>query len=459
MYFWQYKFIIKRCFFKQRAVNRKKGIKMKKIEEYVRSIPDFPEPGIIFRDITSVLQDADGLQLAIDSMIKLLDGVEYDVVAGTESRGFIFGVPIAYEMHKPFVPVRKKGKLPCETISQSYDLEYGQATIEMHKDSIKPGQKVVIIDDLSNSNIEVLDGIERITGIRPEFIKLDLKDKEGTREALKAHPGIKGIILFAASKAVGESVQQPLKYYRNNVVTLVNLLELMPEFNIEGIVFSSSCTVYGQPDPENLPVTENAPIKPATSPYGNTKQINEEIIRDTIASGSPINAIMLRYFNPIGAHPTALIGELPNGVPQNLLPYVTQTAMGIREKLSVFGDDYDTPDGSCIRDYIYVVDLAKAHVIAMDRILNNKQKEKVEVFNIGTGNGVSVLELIRTFEKATGVKLNYQIVGRRAGDIEKVWANPDFANKELGWKAEANLEDTLRSAWNWQLKLRERGIQ
>ena len=321
------------------------------------------------------------------------------------------------------------------------------------------GYEVVIIDDLSNSNIEVLDGIERITGIRPEFIKLDLKDKEGTREALKAHPGIKGIILFAASKAVGESVQQPLKYYRNNVVTLVNLLELMPEFNIEGIVFSSSCTVYGQPDPENLPVTENAPIKPATSPYGNTKQINEEIIRDTVASGAPINAIMLRYFNPIGAHPTALLGELPNGVPQNLIPYLTQTAIGIREKLSVFGDDYDTPDGSCIRDFINVVDLAKAHVIAIRRILEKKQKEKVEVFNIGTGRGVSVLELINGFEKATGVKLNYQIVGRRAGDIEKVWANPDFANKELGWKAVETLEDTLRSAWNWQLKLRERGIQ
>ena len=246
--------------------------------------------------------------------------------------------------------------------------------------------------------------------------------------------------------------KKPLLYYRNNLVSLINLLELMPKHGVEGIIFSSSCTVYGQPDV--LPVTEEAPIKKAESPYGNTKQINEEIIRDTVASGSPINAIMLRYFNPIGAHPTALIGELPNGVPQNLLPYVTQTAMGIREKLSVFGDDYDTPDGSCIRDYIYVVDLAKAHVIAMDRILNNKQKEKVEVFNIGTGKGVSVLELINTFEKATGVKLNYQIVGRRAGDIEKVWANPDFANKELGWKAEANLEDTLRSAWNWQLKLR-----
>jgi len=238
---------------------------------------------------------------------------------------------------------------------------------------------------------------------------------------------------------------------------LINLLELMPKHGVEGIVFSSSCTVYGQPD--ELPVTEKAPIKKAESPYGNTKQINEEIIRDTVASGAPINAIMLRYFNPIGAHPTALLGELPNGVPQNLIPYLTQTAIGIREKLSVFGDDYDTPDGSCIRDFINVVDLAKAHVIAIRRILEKTQKEKVEVFNIGTGRGVSVLELINGFEKATGVKLNYQIVGRRAGDIEKVWANPDFANKELGWKAVETLEDTLRSAWNWQLKLRERGIQ
>ena len=276
------------------------------------------------------------------------------------------------------------------------------------------GYEVVIIDDLSNSNIEVLDGIEKITGIRPEFIQLDLKDKEGTRKALEAHPGIKGIILFAASKAVGESVQQPLKYYRNNIVTLVNLLEMMPEFNIEGIVFSSSCTVYGQPDPENLPVTENAPIKPAMSPYGNTKQINEEIIRDTIHAGAPFKSIILRYFNPIGAHPSAEIGELPNGVPQNLIPYLTQTAMGIRKELSVFGDDYDTADGSCIRDYINVVDLAKAHVIAMDRMLENKSDEHIEIFNLGTGNGVSVLELINTFEQTTGVKVPHKIVGRRA---------------------------------------------
>ena len=284
------------------------------------------------------------------------------------------------------------------------------------------GYDVVIIDDLSNSNIEVLDGIEKITGIRPEFIKLDLKDKEGTREALKAHPGINGIILFAASKAVGESV-------------------------------------YGQPDPENLPVTEDAPIKPATSPYGNTKQINEEIIRDTIHANAPFKSIILRYFNPIGAHPSAEIGELPNGVPQNLIPYLTQTAIGIRKELSVFGDDYDTPDGSCIRDYINVVDLAKAHVIAMDRMLGGKTEENVEYFNLGTGNGVTVLELINTFEKATGVKVPHKIVGRREGDIEKVWANPERANKVLGWTAKETLSDTLASAWKWQEKLRERGIQ
>ena len=319
------------------------------------------------------------------------------------------------------------------------------------------GYEVIIIDNLSNSNADVVDNIEKVSGIRPVFEKLDCLDFDGLDAVFNKYKGIKAIIHFAASKAVGESVEKPLLYYRNNLVSLINLLELMPKHGIEGIVFSSSCTVYGEPD--ELPVTENAPIKKATSPYGNTKQINEEIVRDTVASGAPINAILLRYFNPIGAHPTALLGELPNGVPQNLIPYLTQTAIGIREKLSVFGDDYDTPDGSCIRDFINVVDLAKAHVIAIARILEKKQKDKVETFNIGTGRGVSVLELINGFEKATGVKLNYQIVGRRAGDIEKVWANPDYANKELGWKAVESIEDTLRSAWNWQLKLRERGIQ
>ena len=319
------------------------------------------------------------------------------------------------------------------------------------------GYDVVIIDNLSNSQIDVVNNIEKISGIRPSFEQLDCLDYDGLDKIFTKYSGIKGIIHFAASKAVGESVQKPLLYYRNNLVSLINLLELMPKYGVGGIIFSSSCTVYGQPD--ILPVTENAPIKKAESPYGNTKQINEEIIYDFVKSGAPINAILLRYFNPIGAHPTALLGELPNGVPQNLIPFLTQTAIGIREKLSVFGDDYNTPDGSCIRDYINVVDLAKAHVIAMDRILKQKQEEKVEVFNIGTGRGLSVLELIHAFENSTGVKLNYQIVGRRSGDIEQVWANPDRANNVLGWKAESSIEDTLRSAWEWQKKLRENGIQ
>ena len=318
------------------------------------------------------------------------------------------------------------------------------------------GYEVVVLDNLSNSNAGVIDGIEHITGIRPVFVQMDLQDKDALRKLFEEHKGIKGIINFAASKAVGESVQKPLLYYRNNLVTLMNLLDLMPEYGVEAIVFSSSCTVYGQPD--ILPVDEKAPIKPAMSPYGNTKQICEEIIKDTIYSGVPFKSIILRYFNPIGAHPTAEIGELPLGVPQNLLPYVTQTAMGIREQLSVFGDDYNTPDGSCIRDYINVVDLAKAHVIAVDRMLGGKSKQDVEIFNLGTGKGVSVLEMIQTFEKATGVKVNYKIVGRREGDIEKVWANPEWANKELGWEAKETLEDTLASAWKWQQKLRERGI-
>lgn len=318
------------------------------------------------------------------------------------------------------------------------------------------GYDVVIIDDLSNSKADVVENIEKITGIRPAFEQVDCTDFAALEATFAKYNGIKAIIHFAASKAVGESVQQPLKYYRNNIVSLVNLLELMPKYNVDGIVFSSSCTVYGQPDV--LPVTEAAPTKKAESPYGNTKQINEEIIVDTVNSGSPISSVILRYFNPIGAHPTALIGELPLGVPQNLLPYLTQTAIGIRKELSVFGDDYDTPDGSCIRDYIYVVDLAKAHVKAIDRILENKMLEKVEVFNLGTGRGLSVLELINEFEAATGVKLPYKIVGRRAGDIVKVWANPERANTVLGWSADTPIRDVLASAWKWQLKLREDGI-
>ena len=318
------------------------------------------------------------------------------------------------------------------------------------------GYEVVIIDNLSNSNKEVLDGIEKISGIRPVFVEADCTDMAALTKLFDENPGINGIINFAASKAVGESVQKPLLYYRNNLVTLVNLLELMPKYGTKGIVFSSSCTVYGEPDVN--PVDETAPIKKATSPYGNTKQISEEIISDYITSGAPIKSILLRYFNPVGAHPSAEIGELPNGVPQNLIPFLTQTAIGIRKELSVFGNDYNTPDGSCIRDFINVVDLAKAHVKALERMLEDKSDEKLEVFNLGTGVGLSVLELINAFETATGVKVPHKIVGRREGDIEKVWANPDRANNVLGWKATTSIEDTMRSAWNWQLRLRERGI-
>lgn len=318
------------------------------------------------------------------------------------------------------------------------------------------GYEVVIIDNLSNSNADVLDGIERITGIRPAFVEADCTDINALRRLFNDFPDIRGIINFAASKAVGESIEKPLLYYRNNLNTLMNLLELMPEYGVEGIVFSSSCTVYGEPD-EN-PVTENSPIKAATSPYGNTKQISEEIINDFVRSGAGIKSVILRYFNPVGAHPSAEIGELPNGVPQNLVPYLTQTAIGVRKELSVFGDDYNTPDGSCIRDFINVVDLAKAHVIAIERMLNHHSDDDVEIFNLGTGVGLSVKELIAAFERATGVTVPHKIVGRRAGDIEKVWADPERANKVLGWKASATIDDTMRSAWAWQLKLRERGI-
>ncbi len=318
------------------------------------------------------------------------------------------------------------------------------------------GYPVVIIDNLSNSNRDVLDGIERITGQRPGFVEADCTDMTALRALFDKYTDIKGIINFAASKAVGESMEKPLLYYRNNLNTLMNLLEMMGEKDVKGIVFSSSCTVYGEPDVN--PVTEQSPIKKATSPYGNTKQISEEIITDVINSGAPFKSVILRYFNPVGAHPSAEIGELPNGVPQNLIPYLTQTAMGIRKELSVFGDDYNTPDGSCIRDYIDVVDLAKAHVIAVERMLTDKSEEKIEIFNLGTGNGLSVLGLIREFEAATGVKVPHKIVGRRAGDIEKVWANPTHANEVLGWKALTPISDTMRSAWAWQCRLRERGI-
>ena len=310
------------------------------------------------------------------------------------------------------------------------------------------GYDVVIIDNLSNSNENVLDGIEKITGKRPVFVNGDCTDIKTLRKVFEENPSIKGIINFAASKAVGESVEKPLLYYRNNLNTLMNLLELMPEFGVKGIVFSSSCTVYGEPDQN--PIDETAPIKKATSPYGNTKQISEEIIEDYVASGAPIKSIILRYFNPIGAHPSGLIGELPLGVPQNLVPFLTQAAAGIRKELTVFGTDYNTRDGSCIRDYIDVVDLAKAHVIAMQRMLSGKDTDAIEIFNLGTGNGLSVLELIKAFEEATGVKVPHKIGDRRAGDIEKIWANPKKANSVLGWKAQADVKDTMRNAWQWQ---------
>lgn len=320
-------------------------------------------------------------------------------------------------------------------------------TVELQR----AGYDVVIIDNLSNSNENVLDGIEAITGIRPVFVKGDCTDIETLRRLFKENPGIKGIINFAASKAVGESVHKPLLYYRNNLNTLINLLECMPEYGVKGIVFSSSCTVYGEPDVN--PIDETAPIKPATSPYGNTKQISEEIITDYIASGAPIKSIILRYFNPIGAHPSAKIGELPVGVPQNLVPYLTQAAAGIRKELTVFGDDYNTPDGSCIRDYIDVVDLAKAHVTAMKRMLDGQDTDAIEIFNLGTGRGLSVLELINAFEKSTGVKVPHHIGPRREGDIEKIWAAPAKANEVLGWTAEVPIEETMRNAWAWQCTL------
>ena len=322
---------------------------------------------------------------------------------------------------------------------------------------IEAGYNVVIVDDLSNSKIEVLDGIEKITGVRPAFEQVDLRDRKTTENVFRKYPKIEGIIHFAASKAVGESVQKPLMYYRNNIVSLVNLLELMPEYGVEGIIFSSSCTVYGQPNPENLPVTEDAPHQKATSPYGNTKEINEQIILDYIHSGANIKSIVLRYFNPIGAHPSALIGELPNGVPNNLIPFVTQTAMGIRKELTIFGNDYNTPDGTCIRDYIYVVDLAKAHVAAMKRILD-KKSDNIEYFNIGTGHGNTTREIVETFEKATGVKVNWKFGPRREGDIEKIWGDCTKVNTVLGWKADTPLSDVLASAWKWQEKLRADGV-
>ena len=319
--------------------------------------------------------------------------------------------------------------------------------VELQNEGFEP----VIIDNLSNSNIDVLDGIVAITGKKPLFEKLELRDKAAVSDFFSRHSDVSGVIHFAASKAVGESVENPLLYYENNLNTLVYLLQELSKKPAAHFIFSSSCTVYGQA--EKMPITEDASVQPAMSPYGNTKQIGEEIITDT-CKVTNINSILLRYFNPIGAHPSAHIGELPIGIPQNLVPFITQTGMGLRQELSVFGDDYPTPDGTCIRDYIHVVDLAKAHVVALQRLLNGKNSEKVETFNVGTGKGSSVLEVINTFEKVSGKKLPYKIVGRREGDITSAYANTDKANDVLGWKAQSSLEQALASAWKWEQKIR-----
>ena len=319
--------------------------------------------------------------------------------------------------------------------------------VELQQD----GHEVVIVDNLANSTINVLDGIQGITGTRPAFEKIDLTDRPATLDFFARHKDARAVIHFAALKAVGESVSKPLEYYYNNLNSLMNVLAGMRGNGIHNLVFSSSCTVYGQADV--LPVTERTPRHEAESPYGNTKVMSEDIIRDLMRVEKSMNGIALRYFNPIGAHPSALIGELPVGVPNNLIPYLTQTAAGIREQLSVFGDDYDTPDGSPLRDYIDVVDLAKAHVVAIRRLLEGKNKANYEYFNIGTGRALSVLEIIAAFERATGVKVNYKIVSRRAGDIEKVWADTTLANNELGWRAEVPIEQTLANAWKWQQRL------
>ena len=314
------------------------------------------------------------------------------------------------------------------------------------------GYEVIIVDNLSNSSIEVLDRISKITGKKPIFEQIDLREKSKVEDFFQRYTSIEGVIHFAASKAVGESVEKPLLYYENNIASLIYILQELQKKEKVSFIFSSSCTVYGQAD--ELPISENAPFKQAESPYGNTKQINEEIIRDTCHISANIKAISLRYFNPIGAHSSALIGELPNGVPQNLVPYITQTAIGLRESLSVYGNDYPTPDGTCIRDYIHVVDLAKAHIASLERLLKENNASNYEVFNIGTGKGSSVLEVIKAFEKVTGQALPYKIVGRRAGDVVSAYANTYKANKELLWKAELTLEDALLSAWNWEKKLR-----
>lgn len=313
------------------------------------------------------------------------------------------------------------------------------------------GFEVLIVDNLSNTSLDVLDRISNITGKSPAFEKLDLREKEKVQDFFRRHLDISGVIHFAASKAVGESVENPLLYYENNINTLVYILQELQQKTEASFIFSSSCTVYGQA--EKMPITEDAPVQTAMSPYGNTKQIGEEIITDT-TKVTNINAILLRYFNPIGAHPSTEIGELPIGVPQNLVPFITQTGIGLRKELSVYGDDYSTPDGTAVRDYIHVVDLAKAHVIALQRLLNKKNTAKVETFNLGTGKGSSVLEVIQAFEKVSGQKLPYKIVARREGDITSAYANTDKANAVLGWKAQSTLEEAMASAWKWEQKIR-----
>ncbi len=314
------------------------------------------------------------------------------------------------------------------------------------------GFDVIIADDLSNSNEKVVDRMEQIAGTRPAFEKINLADEAAVTDLFNRHRHIDSIIHFAAYKAVGESVAKPLLYYKNNLLTLILLLEQVKKHRIPGIIFSSSCTVYGQPD--NLPVTEETVFKPAESPYGKTKQMGEAILRDSCLADNDLHAIALRYFNPVGAHPSALIGELPNGTPSNLVPFITQTAAGIRDQLHVFGDDYKTPDGSALRDYIHVVDLAKAHVAALARLLNGKQKSNYEYFNIGTGKSLSVFQLIKEFEKVNAITLNLKVTGRRTGDIEQIYADTTLANSELGWKAELGIDEMMRSAWSWQQKIR-----
>lgn len=338
-------------------------------------------------------------------------------------------------------------KKSCVLVSGGAGYIGSHTTVEL----VAAGYDVVIADNLSNSDMAAVEGVRRITGSEVPFVEVDCCDRAAFRKVFEQYE-FDSVIHFAASKAVGESVEKPMEYYRNNLLSFMNVIDLMREFGRRNIVFSSSCTVYGEPDKQ--PVTECTPRKPAASPYGNTKQISEDMLRDAIAAYEGLKGIALRYFNPIGAHPSAQIGELPRGVPQNLVPFITQTAAGIRACLSVFGDDYPTPDGSCVRDYIDVVDLAKAHVAAIARMVENGNKQSYEVFNIGTGRGVSVLELVRKFQEVNGVKLNYRIAARRPGDIIAIWADPTLANTELGWKAERSLEETLASAWAWEKYLR-----